>query len=245
MGLSMTMYSTSVTGMDTATSKRILLVEDDAVFLAEARQVLAQHPDFDVVAQAQSLVETRRCLGLNKRCAAHGLSIDIDIAVIDVGLPDGSGIDLIGQLKRCRPQIKCLIMTVFEDRETAQAALQAGADGYVVKSAPDFVLQLEQLSAQQHPWDPRVTGHLLARLRPPLDAPQAPDLSPRERQTLQALAEGQTYNDISVTLGVSVHTVADYIKGLYRKLSVNSRSEAVYQGLLLGIISMQERSGLS
>ena len=178
---------------------RVLLVEDDALFAQELALLLSQTDDFVVVAHAPDLASAETYLR-----QPH------ELAIIDLGLPDGDGVDLVRAHRQVVPQAKCLVMTVFEDQHTVHATLQAGADGYLVKTARNFVEQLRQVMDGLHPIDARVAGHLLEGVRESRIQPPAVDLSPRELQTLEALAHGLSYNDIATALNVSPKTVPDY-----------------------------------
>ena len=219
------------------TRVRVLLIEDDPVFAREVGLCLSQSDDFVVIAHAPDYAT-----------ALIYLTQPHDLAIVDLGLPDGNGIDFVREHRVQQPGAKCMVMTVFESRESVTGALAAGADGYLVKSSADFVEQLRLVAAGEHPLDPKVTGYLLDTVR--TDGDDSPsvrklaaevELSPREQQTLEALSEGLSYLAIAQRLGVSSHTVPDYIKSLYRKLTVNSRSEAVYQGVPLGLIQIGGR----
>ena len=206
---------------------RVILVEDDQLLAAELGLLLAAQDNFRVVAQAYNLSD-----GMAK------LSIPHDLLVVDIGLPDGSGIELVRRQQTIAPTAKSMVMTVFDDRVTTRRALAAGADGYVVKTDPNLLRQLELVVAGLHPIDPSVAGYLVDDLRGKSAKKHSTVvLTPREQQTLEALSEGLSYSEIAQRLEVSPHTITDYIKGVYRKLGVNSRSEAVYAGVHQGLVN--------
>ncbi|MEM7098696.1 MAG: response regulator transcription factor [Pseudomonadota bacterium] len=208
---------------------RVLIVEDDQVFANELHHLLRKSEEFEVVGWAQDVAS-----------ALDAIHTPHDLAIVDVGLPDGSGVDVVQSHREKAHSARCLVMTVFEDAPTTQAILKAGAEGYVLKTDPELLKHVRSVMEGKNPIDPNVTGHLLESVRKTHRKTSSNvDLSPREVQTLQALALGLSYNKIATTLGVSSHTVPDYIKSLYRKLAVNSRSEAVYQGVRKGLIDMQ------
>ena len=205
---------------------RVLLVEDDEVMREELAHLIDQAPDLQLVGEAGDFDTAQRLLR-----QPH------DVLVVDVGLPDGNGIDLLGLQRAQAPAARALVMTVFEDAQTTTQALQAGAAGYMTKTDPDLVLRIRQVAADQHPIDPAVTRHLLAAMGcSATEAPNPYNLTPREIDTLNGLAQGLSYNEIAEALKVSPHTVTDYIKGAYRKLEVNSRSAAVYKAMHVGLL---------
>jgi len=201
----------------------ILLVEDDTR-LAEVlcRQINA-HEQLSLYVVASGFKDAMRYL-----------RDDYDILVADKGLPDGSGIDLIRALNQREHTKKSVMMTVFSDEASVLEAIDAGVDGYVVKDDPLMLDMLCAVMFDGNPISPSVTKYFLQRLRHQVG--QTIELTIREVETLQGLAEGLKYQEIAEHLGLSKHTVPDYIKTLYRKLGVHDRSSAVYVGLRKGII---------
>ena len=225
--LSMLSFQSSTNNPNFASrSTRVLLVEDEPVVLAELTELVRRHPRLEFWDSTSSYRQTLPRL--------HG---SYDLLVVDKALPDGSGIDLIRELNQRRHQKKSLVMSVFDDRQSVLDAISAGADGYVVKQDPNIADAMCAVLADGNPLSPSITKYLL---RPKSPSPNPVQLRPRERETLKALADGMKYHEIAEIMGVSKHTVPDYIKGLYRKLGVHDRSSAVYVGLQLGLISLPE-----
>lgn len=170
------------------------------------------------------------------------------VALVDLQLPDGSGIDFIRALRRSAPQTEAMVISVFGDEAHVVAAIEAGATGYLLKDAgaDDIVQAIHRLVAGESPISSAIARHLLRRFQPstPADRPAAglsapaatPPLTPREREVLQLIAKGLSYQRIADTLGMSPHTVTTHIKQIYRKLEVNSRGEAVFEALQLGLL---------
>lgn len=163
------------------------------------------------------------------------------VALVDLQLPDGSGIDFIRALRRSAPQTEAMVISVFGDEAHVVAAIEAGATGYLLKDAgaADIVQAIHRLVAGESPISSAIARHLLRRFQPsaPAAAPAAmPPLTPREREVLQLIAKGLSYQRIADALGMSPHTVTTHIKQIYRKLEVNSRGEAVFEALQLGLL---------
>lgn len=160
-----------------------------------------------------------------------------DVVVVDIGLPDGNGIDIIRHSSECG-NAKRLVSTVFGDEATVVTALEAGADGYILKDNENITDAICDVARGHVPLTPSVAVHLVRRLKP-----QAPPgeqcLTPREGDILLRLARGLSYHEAAEDLHISYHTVTDHIKAIYKKLAVNSRSSAVYQGLRSGLISLE------
>jgi DNA-binding NarL/FixJ family response regulator len=180
----------------------------------------------------------------------HALSTNApDVMLVDIGLPDGSGIDLIHYARKNSPETLSMVITVFGDESIIISALEAGARGYLLKSeGPDDLRRsVAQLVGGGAPISPAIAHHLLKRFGgaadtvepPPKDEPR---LTRREREVLQLVVRGYTYQDVADSLGISRHTATSHIRGIYRKLEVHSRSEAVYEALSLGIATVDERN---
>ncbi len=212
----------------TSAPARVIVVEDDVLALEELTGTIEAADDLAVTATARTVRE-----GLRKVTEAH------DVLLLDLGLPDGDGLEVLDAQRRHHPNARCLVMTVFDNRDNTLAAISHGAHGYVLKTAPDLLAHLRGVLDGENPIDARVAGHVLAELRggcQPAGNDDETPLTPRELETLCALAEGLSYRRIAERMHVSPNTVPDYIKSLYSKLAVNSRSEAVYIGLRRGLI---------
>lgn len=216
---------------------RIGIVDDDAVLAHALARVIGAAPGFAVVGVAESLEE-------GKALASEGL----DVLLVDLGLPDGSGLDLI-PIARARAGCKVLVISVFGDGRTVVSAIENGADGYLLKGAdaPEAVAAIRAVLDGGAPISPAVAGHILSRVRglappkrPERALPPAISLTPREVTVLEQLAKGLSFKDVARVEGISFHTVTDHVKAIYRKLSVNSRGEAVFEAIQTGIIDVRE-----
>ncbi|MEH0166202.1 response regulator [Paucibacter sp. JuS9] len=164
------------------------------------------------------------------------------LALLDLGLPDGSGVDVIAALREKQPEVQSVIVTIHDDDEHLFPALQAGAFGYLLKeqSRELLVEQLQRMSGGEPPLSPsiarKVIAYFAAQRRPQAAALlHEVSLTDRETEVLLRVAKGFTLPEIGVQLGLSRHTIADYVKQIYRKLNVSSRAEAALEAQRLGL----------
>ena len=210
----------------------VLIVEDDAKFR-------------DAFAQAVECAADMRLAGTADDLAAGCSALDAlhpDVLLVDLGLPDGSGITLIRHAQAMQPDCDVMVVTVFGDEQHVLAAIEAGATGYLLKDArpADVAEQIRVLHAGGSPISPVIARRLLTRFGAPAAAPGALPgdavLSAQERQVLTLSAKGYSYEEIARLMAVSRHTVTTYVKRSYRKLQVHSKTEAVYEARRLGLV---------
>ncbi|MCV2360117.1 MULTISPECIES: response regulator [Roseateles] len=165
-----------------------------------------------------------------------------DLALLDLGLPDGSGVDVIAALRDRQPEAQSVIVTIHDDDEHLFPALQAGAFGYLLKEQSRELLieQLQRMSQGEPPLSPSIARKVISyfgkQRRQQAAAPvQEVSLTDRETEVLLRVAKGFTLPEIGVQLGLSRHTIADYVKQIYRKLNVSSRAEAALEAQRLGL----------
>lgn len=161
-----------------------------------------------------------------------------DLALIDLGLGDGHGQALISQLSQSQPACSVVVATIYDDDDNLFQALQAGAQGYLLKdqSTPWLVHQLQGIAEGRPPLSPAIARRLLRHFQTPVAAPVLqPLLTARERDVLGLLAQGVNIADIGTALGISRYTVGDHVKNLYRKLNISSRAEAALHARGLGL----------
>lgn len=220
--------------------KHVLLVDDldDALAIVQAA-VQAAFTDV----QCTCAHGAREALAL-AQAPPQGRAFDL--ALVDLSLGDGHGCEVIARLAQCQPQCAIVVSTIHDDDEHLFEALQAGAQGYLLKDHPvDWLArQLQGFDQGQPPLSPAIARRLLRHFRAPASGivqPQAPqasqaaDLSAREREVLGLLAQGLRIADISALLSISRHTVGDHVKNIYRKLNVSSRAEAALTARGLGL----------
>jgi DNA-binding NarL/FixJ family response regulator len=221
---------------------RVLVVEDDANLRQAFVDAVDSTADMASVGGADDLASGMRLLRTTKP----------DVLLVDLGLPDGDGIELIREAARTLPDCEVMVITVFGDEEHVLASIEAGATGYLLKDAGalEIVDQIRVLRAGGSPISAVIARQLLRRsaswaairndaLRDDATAAALRDggmLSPREREVLLLCAKGYSYEEIAPMLQLSRHTVTTFVKRIYRKLQVHSRTEAVYEARRMGML---------
>lgn len=169
-----------------------------------------------------------------------------DVMLLDLGLPDMSGVDVIRYAAAHAPQCDVLVVTMFRDDQHVVASIEAGATGYLLKdaNAGHIAASIHELHAGGSPISPGIARRVLARFRDGAAAANAAappaaagsPLTERETELLRLAAKGLSFETISELMDISPHTVVAHVKKIYRKLAVHSRSEAVYEASQLGIL---------
>jgi DNA-binding NarL/FixJ family response regulator len=170
-----------------------------------------------------------------------------DLALVDLGLPDGNGTDVVGALRHHQPQALSVVVTIHDDDDHLFPALQAGAFGYLLKDQPAEVLvtQLLRMAQGEPPLSPPIARRVLAHFAGGAQRRQtlqrqledAVHLTDRETDVLQRVAKGYTLAEIAQQFGLSRHTVGDHIKQIYKKLNVSSRAEAALEAARRGLVA--------
>jgi DNA-binding NarL/FixJ family response regulator len=165
-----------------------------------------------------------------------------EVLLVDLGLPDGDGLDIIRETARRWPTVLVMVITVFGDEVRVVSAIKAGAAGYLLKDDPAVSIgaALQQLLAGGSPISPAIARHLIRHFRGG-EAEQAPAasavrLTAREMDVLSLASKGFSYGEIAALLSLTASTVSSYTKNIYEKLAVSSRSEAVYEATRMGLI---------
>ena len=208
---------------------RILLADDHAIVRAGIRQFLESAADIEVVAeagdgeQAMSLIQAERP----------------DVAVLDIQMPKATGIEVTRWAKTNAQGVGILILTAYDDDPYVMAVLQAGANGYVLKTAaPDDIIQaVRDVHAGKSVLDPAVTGALMAQMFHRPETQPVEQLTDREMEVLHLVAKGFTNKAIGVQLSISDRTVQGHLAHIFDKLQAASRTEAVMRAVSLGWIS--------
>lgn len=207
----------------------VVIVEDDERFRAAFATSVAEAPDMRLAGTAGDLAPGLRLLREQRP----------DVLLVDLGLPNGSGVELIRYANDHLPNTDVMVVSVFGDEPHVMASLEAGATGYLLKDAQaaDVTDQIRSLRAGGSPISPVIARQLLLRLTPQA-APVVDEalLSPQERQVLTLSAKGFNFEEIARMLEVSRHTVMTYVKRSYRKLQVHSKTEAIYEARKLGLV---------
>lgn len=218
--------------MDTLT---LALVEDEPQTRAALAARLSAVEGYRILWQADRLAQARRALRDQVP----------DVLIVDLCLPDGSGLDLIADARLLQPPPAIMVLTVFGDEQKLIRAIERGARGYLLKDEPaiGLVEAIEQLRTGGAPISPAIARHLVARMLQPVSAaPEREDspLTPREIEVLRLSAKGYNHAEVARLLDLSAHTVASYTRRIYEKLEVNSRTEAVYEAARLGLLHARE-----
>lgn len=160
-----------------------------------------------------------------------------DVALIDLGLPDGSGVSIIEEIKKLRPQCLCVVTSIYNDDAHVFPALRAGASGYLLKDQPVSVIvqALQGIASGTPPMSPAIARRVLAFFQPAVVS-EAPVLTERESEVLRIIAKGLTQVECARLLQLSPHTVSGYVKDIYRKLNVGSRAEAALAARAMGLV---------
>ncbi len=198
---------------------RVFLLDDHEVVREGIRSLLEIDDDIEVVGEASSVAEALTRIPLAKP----------DVAILDVRLEDGSGIEVCRDVRSLYPNVVCLMLTSFADDEALYASVMAGAAGYVLKQirARDLVSDVKKVASGASLMDPRAVARVIDRIaHPPKAYSELSVLSPQERRLLDFIAEGQTNRQIAESMFLSEKTVKNYVTGLLNKLNMNNRTEA-------------------
>jgi two-component system response regulator NreC len=213
-------------------SLRLLLVDDHAVVRTGLRMLLEEHGDVTIVGEAGTAAEAIEAAG----------RLNPDVVLMDIGLPDISGIDAARELKRLRPSVAIVALTIHEDAEYFFKMLDAGAIGYVPKrAAPEELLSAIEAAARGEVYlypsmAKLLVGDYLRQEQAVKSARALDGLTAREQEVLTPLVEGESNQAIADQLGISPKTVARHRENLMRKLNLHSRAELVKYAIRKGII---------
>jgi DNA-binding NarL/FixJ family response regulator len=213
----------------------VLLAEDDPVFTAQIHKVFSQMPQPWQVHTAQNGEAAMRA-----HKARHLLQ-PFTLAVIDIGLPDMSGVEVISALHQSSPQIPILAASNFRAEDTFLSTIQAGAHGYLLKSDADAALldAIQRVLAGEFPVSPALARVLFKLAGSPVALPPTRSefsLSRRERELLQHIAHGHSYTSCADTMFISLSTVQTHIRNIYRKLDVRNGRQAINKAKSAGLI---------
>lgn len=234
------------------TQHRVLIVEDDPVLRTRFAADIARAPAYRVAA----------AVGSRREALAVVAAQPLDLLVVDLGLPDGSGLDVIAALRTAQPDCAAMVVTVFGDEEHVVQAIEAGASGYLLKDADasELVEAADDLLRGGSPVSPMVARLLLQRMRSDALQPAAiargsapesdtrassspgpadaggPSLTPREAEILALVAKGYSFAEVGRLLDITNNTIKTHVHRIYRKLAVGTRGAAVYEASRLGLI---------
>lgn len=219
-------------------STSVLIVEDEPEFMRRFANAVLSDPS---LALAGSAATARAAMAM----------IDAqppDVILLDLGLPDQSGVEVIRHVMRRGCRCEVLVITMFDDDQHVLDSIEAGAAGYLLKDAPPegIVGAIRDVRGGGSPISPGIARRILARFRLalppprsgllPLPGPAPSPLTERETELLRLTAKGLSFDTISDLMGISPHTVVAHVRKIYRKLAVHSRGEAVYEATQLGLL---------
>jgi len=216
--------------MTASPSHSILILEDQKHTVDQVRHAIMQTTDLQVVGVATTLQE-----GLSKLATLRP-----DFVLTDLGLPDGSGIDVIRAAQVANWNCDTMVFSVFGDERRVIAAIRAGAKGYILKThSPDSIVQdIRDVISGGSPMTPKIARYLLGLLNDTIEPPERPtfNLTQREHEILGYIARGYKRSEVGAHLNISVGTVGNHIHSIYRKLEVSSNIEAVAMATRTGLI---------
>jgi two-component system response regulator DevR len=214
---------------------RVFLVDDHELVRRGIGELLSLEPDIEIVGEASTVGQAE-----SRIAATHP-----DVAVLDVRLPDGSGIDLCREVRSRNPGTTCLMLTAYDDDDAIRAAVLAGASGYVLKDirGSGLVDAIRAVAAGRSLIDPRLVKRVVERIT--TTSPENPlldSLTPRERDLLQLIAEGLTNREIGVRMSLAEKTVKNYVSMMLSKLGLHRRTQAAILHLEQGRASAAGQS---
>jgi two-component system response regulator DevR len=213
---------------DTTTPIQVFLLDDHEIVRRGVRELLEAEPGIEVVGEASTAAEA-----LSRIPAVRP-----DVAVLDVRLPDGSGVEVCREVRSQIPTLACLMLTSFSDDDALFEAIMAGASGYVLKQirGNDLVTAIRRVSRGESLLDPTVTAKVLHRLRNPSEEDERlAKLTPQERRILDLIAEGATNRQIGAELHLAEKTVKNYVSNMLMKLGMSRRTEAAVFAVKAGV----------
>jgi len=220
---------------------KVAIIEDNAEFLSRFRQVIESSSEFSFIGSAVNGIDGMALIA----------NVDADAYLVDLGLPDINGIELIRLAVKIRPECDVMVITMFADDAHVIQSIEAGATGYILKDSTslDILECIRTLREGGSPISPLIARRILQKFQPAArisDQPTPATVQPaaatdlfseREYQVLHALSKGLSFKEIGARHYISSHTVARHVKKIYRVLAVHSRGEAVYEATKLGILS--------
>ena len=211
------------------TKIRVLLADDHSLVRQGVRQLLESSKEIQVIAEAGDGEEARALIEQHLP----------DVAVLDIQMPKASGIEVTRWLRAHLPQIGVLILTAYDDDPYVMSVLQAGANGYVLKTAnaDELIQAVHDVNEGKSALGPAITKKLMSNIFKRTDAKPVEPLTGRELDVLRLAAKGYTNKAIGIQLSISDRTVQGHLAHIFAKMQANSRTEAVMRAVSLGWIS--------
>jgi DNA-binding NarL/FixJ family response regulator len=197
---------------------RVFLLDDHEIVRRGLRELLETEDDLTVVGEAGSAADAYERIA----------ETPPDVAMLDVRLPDGNGVEVCREIRSRHPEVQCLMLTSFADDEALFSAIMAGAAGYLLKQirGPDLVDAIRRVGRGESLLDPAVTARVLERLRTKPAEDELSALTDQERKILDLVAEGLTNRQIGERIYLAEKTVKNYVSNMLTKLGMSRRTEA-------------------
>jgi DNA-binding NarL/FixJ family response regulator len=218
---------------------RILLVDDHAMLRQGTAELLNRERDIQVIGEASDGIQAIQLVE----------QLHPDIVVMDIRMPVLSGIEATQRIRQDYPQVQVLVLTAYDDDQYIFSLLQAGASGYLLKNAPvsELIQAIRQVNAGESPLAPAIARKVVVRMSsgrslpsPDEDFPlEVEELTPREQEVLQLLAQGMSNRNIADTLFISERTVQAHLTNIFAKMQVSSRLEAVLAAIRRGWLTLE------
>ena len=207
---------------------RVFLLDDHEIVRRGVRELLEANDDIEIVGEA----------GTAEEAMARIPALKPDVAVVDMRLPDGNGVEVCREVRSRNPEVQCVVLTSFADDEALFDSIMAGAAGYLLKQikGTDLVDAIRRVAAGQSLLDPAVTARVLERIRRGPEQPdELRDLTEQERRILALVAEGLTNREIAARMFLAEKTVKNYVSSVLAKLGLERRTQAaILASKLLG-----------
>jgi two-component system nitrate/nitrite response regulator NarL len=223
----------------TQRTRRLLLVEDNPVFVEQILEAMDRMPDaweVGVFAEGAAAIAS-----LRPTCPSANTETDFDLALVDLGLPDVSGIEVIRALRARHQDLPIVVISVTEAESSVLNAIGAGASGYLLKteSVGEITEGIGQVLKGIYPLSPSLARHLFKQLSGAVASPREESgvkLTARELETLQHLSQGRRYEEVAEKMGVALSTIQWNVRNLYRKLNVHSQVQAISKARSHGLL---------
>jgi len=214
---------------------RILLVDDHTLFRQGIKTMLSQESDLEIVGEAANASEAVDCAATNRP----------DVVVMDISMPGMSCFEATRQIRKARPETKVLFLTMYDDEDYLVEGMEVGASGYVLKDspAPQLAAAVRDVNRGGSYLSPKMLSQLVddfrSRVKSNIRTPRFSTLTPREREVLKLLAEGNSVKEIAGDLNLSVKTVEAHKFNLMRKLDIHNKAQLVQYAIQKKIIQLQ------
>lgn len=207
-------------------NKHIILLEDQAEIQLWIADILAEVFPQHIITKADCVKDANQLLN----------SKMFNIAILDINLPDGSGLEILDTIKQNHSDTLCIMSTIFDDHDNIFSALQLGADGYIIKSESreKFTKCLLCIDRGEPPLSPKVASMMMNYFKKQKEPEN--NLTNRQSEILKMIAQGMQNKEIAAELELSVYTIMDHIKRLYEKLNISSRAQAAVKAQQIGLI---------